>query len=65
MKPHSTSLQTLVFQIPRANPVNGVVVWDIFEPDDGDSASYVYFWAGAAPVVARLGPTAYGASSDH
>lgn len=65
VKSGSTSLQTLVFQLPIGDPLNGVLVWDLFEPGDPNGATYVYFRAGSAPAVARLGPTAYGASTDH
>lgn len=54
VKPGSTSLQTLVFQLPVDDPVNGVVLWDIFEPGDGDGTSYVYFRAGEMPAIQQL-----------
>ena len=64
VKPGATSLQTLVFQLPLGDPVNGIVVWDIYENGDPNGDSYVYFRAGPAPAIRTLGPTAYGPSSD-
>ena len=63
VRPKATSLQTLVYQLPIHDSVNGVVVWDVFEPGDSDGRTYVYFRAGAAPAIVRLGPTTYGPSA--